>query len=604
MILQPAWYRGKPLRGEKSLLLCSLLTKGLHQKTAQRSANVQPTLCVSKQRRQLNAVIEEIRGLGEVPLPRRLLRVAPVYKRHLQYLRPNDDDVDITPLLYGQLVSLTSEMQLLIEDRETFSWSTANKLREVLLGLHPTVGQVDALGDFPGLVCVFPNLLDRAVDGSFFTTDFVSSFLCTPKTPKECKDFLEVSRSSLLLKILEVTQTPEICDDSTPWQRLHQWGLLDLGIKLGATPENDRSRVIGSFLEVLALVRCSTMEVDGETRLTMGAILLDAVLGDSWQPRFPLSGWMALHHLLEAPEAQVACEAFLPTVSENQMTSTQEEFLSGLQFGMTASYGSVPSEGSNLALPGPFLVQKGLLHCLLSPRWLCPNSVLRSRFTFAEVPQKPLNSLVKRAKKEYQKATRLVNLTLKLVTELAAEEGIQLSEEEKTRLLQDIAASDRRGVMSRAWESSPIKGSVPTMIQNFTKKPFSFNVHIPTPVDVLVSACIDTSHTLLSACAKRLVGETVSAALKERRLGPSINYHDIQSDFAVAYEAAIKTEREKLQTLGLQNHLQSAVMSYLVHREQHPVPQRLPRPSLIHAYEVLASVLDLPPTLPLCKTPA
>ncbi|KAH0473128.1 MAG: uncharacterized protein KVP18_000619, partial [Porospora cf. gigantea A] len=591
MILQPSLCEGK------SVLLCGLLTKGLHQKTAERSANTKATLSVSKRRRQLNTVLEELRGLGEVPVPRRQLRVAPVYKRQLLMLRP--DDGDITPLLYGQLVDLASELQTLVGSRDTFSWPTIEKLRKVLLGSNPTVGHVDALGDFRELVCVFPSLLNR--DSTFFTTNYITSFLCTPKTPEECEDFLTATRSSLLLKILEVTAAFEKGDESAAWLRLNHWALLDLAVKLGATSKNDWSRVIGSFLEVLALTSCSKLAGDC-SRPVIATILLDAVLADTWQQRSPVTGWMGLRHLL-GDELLLSREAFLPTIPEDQVVATQKEFLRGIRFGSAGFFGSGPKnfeDRRTMPLPGPLIVQKGLLPCLMLPQWLCPDSVLRCHIAFSEVPQAPLAILVKRANKEYQKATRLVNKTLKLVTELAAEEGIQLSEEENARLLEDIDNSDRRGVMSRAWESSPIKGSVPSMIQDFTKRPFSRDVHIPSPIELLVRDCFDHPHAVRSVCVMRIVSEIVCVALVQRHLGPSVNYQKIRRDFAGPYEMALQTDMDILRTLGLEKDLLSALTSCLVRRHHHPVPQRLPKPSLIVAYKFLAQMFGLPPELPIC----
>ncbi|KAH0484579.1 MAG: hypothetical protein KVP17_004297 [Porospora cf. gigantea B] len=468
MILQPS-----SCNPHRIWILSSLLTTGSPKPT---EVPTSTSIRASRRRQRLNDSVVELQLLGSTPIPLRTSKLPKWFSSCRALLAPACGE-DITPIFSNQIRDLLSELADLIGDRNVFAEGSVAEIMRIALGPAPTPGHVDALSTCPELVNAIGSysvILKK--DGPFTSWDTMKSRLLTAIPSEECKDMLNDSRSAVLVKIVDLMGCAvHSLEDAI--RQLYNWFLVDLECFLGTTFElEERIAFVEDFLEVLA---CFQMPENAAEpyfcRLATCAFLgLEQVHRRIWEPldsQSSVAGWFGV---LAAMSASNIPLSFKPDTQADVRT-LRATLDRGLKFAKQIAIDMeegllLPHVPSDLPAPGRFLVENGLLCLLTEFEWLNPDGCLKTGSSSSLVASDGLESLIQRAKKEYQKATRLVNLTLKLVTELADEEGIQLPKEEKTRLLQDIAASDRRGVMSRAWESSPIKGSVPPMIVQLTRQ--------------------------------------------------------------------------------------------------------------------------------------
>ena len=422
----------------------------------------------SRRRLQLNKTVAELKLLGSTPVPLRSCKLPKWFSCCRALLSPACGE-DVAPIFSNQIRGLLNALAALVGDRDILTHESVAEIMLVALGSAPTPGHVDVLSTCPQLLGVIGRYSVTLKSNKLTSWADIKSRLLTAIPPEQCEHMLNGSRSALLVKIVDLMGYA-IESLQGALLSMHEWFLVDLECFLGTTTNlEDRAAFVGDFLEVLA---CFHMPPDAQesyfSRLCTSAfICLEQVHRRTWRSSNSMAGWLGVVIAMNAneiqppivfkPDTPIHVRHFLRTILER-----------GLQFGQDISIDRnegvhLPPVPANLPEPGPFLVENGLLLLLTGFEWLNPDGCLQNTASLSTIVP-TLAPLVKRANKEYQKATRLVNTTLKLVTELAAEEGIQLSEEERARLLEDIANSDRRGVMSRAWENSPVKGSVPPMI--------------------------------------------------------------------------------------------------------------------------------------------
>ncbi|KAH0476936.1 MAG: uncharacterized protein KVP18_000548 [Porospora cf. gigantea A] len=508
-----------PLRGGKTALLGSLLAKGLHQKTAN------TTLCVSKRRRQLNTILEELRGLGEVPVPSlRLPQKANWFEEYRQGLLLYCGE-EVTPIFSGQLRTLLQQVEVAILSGG-LSEKAVTQVADILLGPNPYPGQLATLYEFPCLRPIF-GLMSSHV--SHLTHDAMKTFLSEPKPVDECRQMLRRSRACIWLKLHD-----SLLHLKYGWERMWSWIFMDLALVLASNSDRGpRQSAVAGVLEVFTLGSSENPQTrHSRDMLTSIMLMMDSVFAGTWISMCPMSGWWALGVIVDGFAAR-GCHRYFDSLL-TKPTVLVDTFQDGINFGKLIrpdpNHGiRLPRDSGDLPEPAAFLLENDLLELLVDS----PPS--RDDELYNKLRMK-LGFLVKRAKKEYQKATRLVNKTLKLVTELAAEEGIQLSEEEKARLLEDIDNSDRRGVMSRAWESSPVKGSVPSMIKDFTKTKGGKESR---DNEVLMQGLIDPL-SLVTHAYIALVGYTTLDLLRERAFGDHVDYESVLAAFEPALMAKLR----------------------------------------------------------------
>ncbi|KAH0481576.1 MAG: uncharacterized protein KVP18_001382 [Porospora cf. gigantea A] len=471
MILQPT-----SCKSHRYWILSSLVTTGLQKRGC---ASTQTEFRMSKRRQQLNNCLAELQQLGSTPVPLRFHKL-PQWLANYRLLLTSACTADITPIFSNQIQRLLKQLADLIGKRTVFTPEAIEHIMYVALGPAPTPGHIDSLSACRPLAFTVGSFAARfRRDDKFVSWDCIKSQLLTNPPPEQCESMLTDSRSASLIKIMDLCTFASV-DPSSAAARLHEWFIMDLECFLGTTSSlEERTAFVEGFLEVLAcfqMPECHAPNSYLYELFTLSFLCLEQVHRRTWKSTCPMVGWRGIS-VAVAANGMEGTVMFTPKTEFHVQQSLKTTMETGLKFGAMISLDVqqgmiIPAIPKDLPEPGRFIVENGLLGLLTGFDWLNPDGCLDVSLSpsVASMPHS-LESLVKRATKEYQKATRLVNQTLRLVTELAVEEGIQLSEEENTRLLEDIAASDSKGAMSRAWESSPIKGSVPPMIVQLTSQP-------------------------------------------------------------------------------------------------------------------------------------
>ncbi|KAH0473724.1 MAG: hypothetical protein KVP17_002925, partial [Porospora cf. gigantea B] len=517
MILQPTSFK---FYG--SWILSSLVTTGLQKRG---TSSIPRNLGTSKRRQQLNNCVSELLQLGDTPVPLRSHNLPKWFANYRLLLAPSCGQ-DITPIFSNQIRDLLKQLADLIGKRRVFTPKAIDDIMHVALGPAPTPGHVDCLSTCFPLACTVGSYSARfRRHDKFVSWDFIKCQLLANALPKQCESMLAESRSVLLIKIMDVISFVSQ-GAYNAIARLHDWFIMDLECFLGMTSSSEeKAAFIGDFLEVLACFQvplCEPTEAYLYRFFTFAFLSLDQVHSRTWKSTNPMAGWRGIAIAMTINELERVL--FKPETAFHVQQYLKATLETGFQFGnQIAPYipdGVIPPAPKDLPEPGSFIVENGLLGLLTQFEWLNPDGCLEiSRPAFVACMPDSLESLVKQATKEYKKATRLVNKTLKLVTELAVEEGIQLPEEENSRLLDDIADSDRRGVMSRAWESSPIKGSVPPMIVQLTSQPPLPNVlKVPkeSPIVDFVRGTVTTNPNQVETYALLLLaGEALLSLFRD-----------------------------------------------------------------------------------------
>ncbi|KAH0484573.1 MAG: hypothetical protein KVP17_004292 [Porospora cf. gigantea B] len=554
----------------------------LHQKTAEPSSNVPPALCISRRRRQLNTVLEEIRGLGHVPLPGPLPRQASWFEEYRQDLLLHCGD-EVTPIFSSQLRILLQKVEGAILSGG-LSEKAVTQVAAILLGPHPYAGQLTALSEFERLRPLFCLMSSRV---GKLTHDTMRVFLNEPKPADECRQMLNRSRACTWLKLHDSLLHLEF-----GWMRMWSWIFQDLSLLVSSNSDPILNQeAISGVLEVFTLGSHSENHKSSHSQDMLVSIMLmmDSVFAGSWVPICPMSGWWALAVMVDGYVSQGADKYH--SALRTKSVSVNVTFQDGLSFGRLIKPDPqrgfiLPPHFGSLPKPAVFLVENDLLQLLMDSQ-RSPDDDLFEKLHVQ------LGSLVKSAKKEYQKATRLVNLTLRLVTELAAEEGIQLPKEEKTRLLQNIAASDRKGVMSRAWESSPIKGSVPSVIQDFTKKKAVLSRKESEESKVLIHGLTHPSRLVIFAYIA-LVGFTTLGLLRDRAFGDHVDYESMLAAFEPALMAKLR-ERPRCVLHATNPFIYVLVMTKISDSNARPLRQALSAATVRVVCPLLVNLVGLPP---------
>ncbi|KAH0476930.1 MAG: uncharacterized protein KVP18_000544 [Porospora cf. gigantea A] len=506
-------------------------------------------------------------------------KLSPTLELDLQYLMESCGS-DIVPVFGNQLLHILLELCRIVDGREVFSPSSIAKIRRICTGPHPFCGRVSMLFAHSNLRGALGAFGDPLLENRF-TLGTMRSFLTQPRPASEFHPLYDRSRRSLLWKIRDAGDRVE--SSVTLWSWIVVDTELFLATRRGAAA---MAEVASHVLELIAMVASAK----GEAGLAAVCLcLMDSMMrGIPSRCRHSLLGWQSV-------------ESVMCMLDMKDRVRLDPEVMATLNAGMDfgrrirfePNIGPVlPPNTDHLPDPGTFIAQNGLLFLLTENRWI-HGSQHYQPCGFRAVAEYDIDELVRLSTKSFETSTRLVNLSLKLVTELAAEEGIQLSEEEKARLLEDIANSDRRGVMSRAWENSPIKGSVPSMIKDFTKKPRSFR---KDPWITYLNKQLSTKTSLGSLAHIALVGYTTLDLLRERAFGDHVDYESVLAAFEPALMAKVR-ERPQCSLARTFPGLYKQFVEQIANPSTRPIRQNLPTNVIVSVFPSLAARLKLPTAL-------
>ncbi|KAH0484587.1 MAG: hypothetical protein KVP17_004303 [Porospora cf. gigantea B] len=486
---------------------------------------------------------------------------------------------DIVPVFSCDMLQIMLELGSIVNGKEVFSLASLAKIRRICLGLHPFPGRVSMLfahSRLRGALAAFgdPVLEDR------FSLGATKSFLTEPRSATACYSLFDRSRRSLLWKIRDAGDRTENA------YVLWSWIVVDTELFL-ATQKGTAAKeeVASHVLELISMMASAK----GEPGLAAVCLfMMDAILARQFRSMHKMMGWQAVDSLM-------SLLGLKPTIRlhpQERMDTLEAGMDFGRRITFKRGFGPIlPPNIGDIQEPGAFVVDNDLLFLLTENRWIHGGQPGEPS-EFQEVAVADLDKLVRSSTKRFNTSTRLVNMTLRLVTELAAEEGIELSEEEKTRLLQDIAASDRRGVMSRAWESSPIKGSVPPMIQDFTKKPRVRE----DPWIAYLKKQLSSKTSLGSFAHLALVGFTTLDLLRDRAFGDHVDYEPILAAFEPALMAKL-SERPRCSLAQTFPGFYTQFVEQVADPSRRPIRQNLPMNVVVGVFPSLAAMLNLPTAL-------